>query len=447
MPTPAPRLREALLRFTQTSALQREPRDTFALRLVLLRLALCTADPDLAAIAKDLDTAGIPLLTFDTALTVLHHRQGALGMGRDEWLELFSLLEHTEAADIIDALQKRHSNATSASPLTRIRATLEQSLGVLPRASLLCQVFLVLYNAELDRATLLQDVLTRANVRNIADVTLELLSCAVTGQSAEHVRTDLVLVLTHTWVADPSAFVFLHEQHLSLHTMSLDDEVALRGAHSRPSLFLLRRVHANDRHTEPVHKTSRPHDFPVEPSAWRDLSSGQQLVLLFLGIVHEHLEAARLAQLVRLATPRLDVVLAGYKPHTSQHPRVVAALQMFWARMGTAVDSGNAQIAALLAKFRVQVCVDIFGESVVAALTLGVVLQLYLLCYVSRTFRGKLYHAIASTHNARTAHGLAAVQGLPEALPRLLDDKLLAWREANKLDVVVCEVLCPRITA
>ena len=94
-----------------------------------------------------------------------------------------------------------------------------------------------------------------------------------------------------------------------------------------------------------------------------------------------------------------------------------------------------------------QVCVDIFGESVVAALTLGVVLQLYLLCYVSRAFRGKLYHAVASTHNARTAHGLAAVQGLPEALPRLLDDRLLAWREANALDAVVCEVLCPRITA
>ena len=447
MPTPAPRLREALLRFMESSALQREPRDTFALRLILLRLALCTGDPDPQAVTQSLDKAGIPVLTYDVALTMLHHRQGVLGMGREEWLELFALLEHSNTADIIDALQQQHSSASASTPLARVRATLEQALGILPASALLCQVFLVLYNAEVDRAVLLQDVLSRANFRNIADVTLELLSCAVTGQGVEVLRMDLVLVLTHTWVADASCFTFLQDQHLSLQSISLDDEIALRAQNSRPSLFLLRRMHANDRHAEPQHKTSRPHDFPVDASAWRDLSSGQQVMLLFLGAVHEHLDAEALQSLVRIATPRLDVVLAGYKPHTSQHPRMLAGLQMFWARISAAVDSGHAEIGALLSRFRVQTCVDIFGESVVAALTLGVVLQLYLLCYVSRAFRGKLYHAVASTHNARSAYGLAAMHNLPEALPKLLDDRLLAWREAEALDVGLCRVLCPRITA
>ena len=108
--------------------------------------------------------------------------------------------------------------------------------------------------------------------------------------------------------------------------------------------------------------------------------------------------------------------------------------------MSAAVDSGNEHISKLLAQFRVQACVDIFGENVVAALTLGVVLQIYLLCYVSRTFRGRLYHAVAVTHNARSG-----AEGLPEALPKLLDDRLMVWRKEHKLDAEVCRVLCPRV--
>ncbi len=190
------------------------------------------------------------------------------------------------------------------------------------------QVFLVLYNVEVDRASLLQDVLARARVRNLADVTLELLSCAVTGQGAQLLRADLVLVLAHTWVRDAASFAFLHEQHLSLQTMSIEEEIALRTAHARPSLFLLRRLHAHDRQAEPQHKTSRPHDFPVEPSAWRDLSSGQQLMLVFLSAVGAYLEAAELAALTSTAAPRLTVAVADYKPHASQQARVLAALQV-----------------------------------------------------------------------------------------------------------------------
>tara|TARA_B100002051_G_scaffold222207_1_gene216399 strand:+ start:472 stop:942 length:471 start_codon:yes stop_codon:yes gene_type:complete len=138
------RLREALLRFKESSALQRDPRETFALRLVLLRLLLCTGDPDPQQTVAALDNDGIPMLKFDVDLTLLHHRQGVLGMAREDWLELFSLLDHSEATQLVDALQAKHDDSMAGSPLARVRGTLESALGLLPSGSVLCQVFLSL---------------------------------------------------------------------------------------------------------------------------------------------------------------------------------------------------------------------------------------------------------------------------------------------------------------
>ena len=428
---PRPRRAPEALRATQTSALQREPRDTFALRLVLLRLALCTADPDLASIAKDLDTAGIPLLTFDTALTVLHHRQGALGMGRDEWLELFALLEHTEAADIIDALQQRHSNATTPSPLARIRATLEQSLGILPHASLLCQVFLVLYNAELDRATLPRRTESGRSAQHRRR-TLELYRRMQAG--AESVARSSSIPTLPGLPGGASSFCTAPQP---AHRVSTTVRAA---RHTRDRRSLLRRVR-NDRHTGRAQDITSAHF--VEPSAWRGLSSGQQLVLLFLGMVHEHLDAAKLAQLVRVACASTWSWTGTSRTLPSTRAWWLRA--MFWARIGTAVDSGHAHIAALLAKFRVQVCVDIFGESVVAALTLALCCGCVAVLCEPR-FSWQTVSRYVSTHNARTALGWRRCRAC-------LRRSALARRQAagvaggRALDAVVCEVLCPRITA
>lgn len=281
-------------------------------------------------------------------------------------------------------------------------------------------------------------------VRNVQDVQINLLQAVVPPHAVDLVRRDVSIVLAHTWVLETVDLGFLRSQIAAAGGMGAEEEIRLRAAHARPSLFLLRR-RARAGAAGAAEASHRPHDFPMDAATWRDLSSGQQLVLLFLGASAGVWPREDLERTARRIAPRCDAAsLAAYVPHSSQHGRLTAGLDAFLARVASVVDTSNNTVNAVLAKFRVEVCTDVFGESVVHALTVGAVLQLYFTCFAPKALRQRLYHSTAAAHNARIRM-LQSELKLPETAPRVLLDRMAAWKHRENVSVPVCEVLLPRV--
>ena len=438
-----PRTRESLARFLESAALQREPVESFGQRLVLLRLIFSTGAGNATACIELLDRHGVLIAAYDHDVAAHYHTKKVTSMEHEEWSDVYACLEHAGVSEILAAVGAVHGENLAESPLQRVREALEREVGGAPSAPLLVQAFLALYNIEADRKALLETILQKYQVRNVQDVQINLLQAVVPSHALDLVHEDVAVVLAHTWVQDGVDLSFLRTQVLASGGLGADEEINLRATYARASLFLLRRRAGSTGQADAT--SHRPHDFPLDAATWRDLSSGQQLVLLFLGASASVWPREDLERMARQIAPRCDAVsLAAYVPHSSQHGRLGAGLDAFSSRIAAVVDTSNDAVNAVLAKFRVGVCTNVFGENVVHALTVGAVVQLSYTCFAPKALRQRLFHGIAVAHNARV-RSLQAELKLPETAPRVLLDRMAAWKHKEGVGLELCQVLLPRV--
>ena len=433
---------EGLLRFAESTALQRDPTDTYPTRLVLLRVLVSAVGPEGSEpVLAALEERGVAIGAYDRDVLALHHARGLLGLVSEDWLALYTLLAHADMAALDAALAEHHGMRAPRSAVARIKTTLAVATHGTPDSAVVLAVFFAIYNTEVDRAGLVRRVLQQHRVPQHVDVALELFSQSL----AAAVDSDLALVLALSWVADERAhaLAFVHTRALRLELTTAAQRAQARAGRARPSLLLLRATGAGA--GARARATTRPVDFPVDDAIWADLSAGQQNALLYFGLTAPRHDAPRMREVLHAIVPRLALDLATYEAHPSQHARALPALLAFLERAGVAVDHHAHAAVQVVRAFCLALCASLVAESVTREFSLAFMVQLYLAAFLPASLHADLYESLATTLNTRMARGPAATELLPPHLPDAMRDRIAHWTAQHTLDPAISRLVIHRV--